>query len=65
MFDVAPNDSPCGVCGRENNQYDDVGWFYRVEGSVHPLCTDFEILRDNKYYVPYCSKCGIPNTCER
>jgi hypothetical protein len=53
-----PNDSPCGICGGENNNYDDCGFFYVLSDTVHPNCTDYETWDKEKlgksFYVPTC-----------
>lgn len=40
----------CGICSGLNLLFDDCGFFYKkFKGD----------------YIPYCEKCGKPNTCER
>jgi len=62
MLYEKPNNSPCGICGKENNFFDDCGFYYVIVDSKHTDCFNFEVLTtepyEGKFYVPTCGKHG-------
>lgn len=67
---IKPNDSPCGICGGENNNFDDCGWWYVLQNKVHSACTDYEIWDregspNQGFFVPNCGCLPIKHFGER